>query len=59
MHSNQNDVRLNLLGGLSLSNEAHEVKWTNLYVRTTTKRGFARSSAADAIARIRRFEPAH
>lgn len=43
VHSNQNDVRLNLLGGLSLSNDAHEVKWTNLYVRSTTKE--ARSAA--------------
>ncbi|MBA4331117.1 MULTISPECIES: TonB-dependent receptor [Brevundimonas] len=35
--SNQNDIRLNFLGGLSLSNADHEVKWTNLYVRNTTK----------------------
>lgn len=41
--SNQNDIRLNLLGGLSFSNEDHEVKWTNLYVRSTTKE--ARSAA--------------
>src|SRR5690606_18571545 len=38
VESNQNDVRLNFLGGLSLTNDDHEVKWTNLYVRTTTKR---------------------
>lgn len=43
VESNQNDVRLNLLGGLSLTTDNHDVKWTNLYVRTTTKR--ARSSA--------------
>lgn len=43
VESNQNDVRLNFLGGLSLTNDDHEVKWTNLYVRTTTKR--ARTSA--------------
>lgn len=41
--SNQNDVRLNLLGGLSVSSDNHEVKWTNLYVRSTTKE--ARSAA--------------
>jgi len=43
VESNQNDVRLNFLGGLSLSNDDHEVKWTNLYVRNTTKE--ARSTA--------------
>ena len=43
VESNQNDVRLNFLGGLSLSTDDHEVKWTNLYVRNTTKE--ARSTA--------------
>ncbi|WP_292071176.1 TonB-dependent receptor domain-containing protein [Brevundimonas sp. UBA7534] len=43
VQSNQNDIRLNLLGGLSLSTDDHEVKWTNLYVRNTTKE--ARSTA--------------
>ncbi|WP_312137225.1 TonB-dependent receptor domain-containing protein [Brevundimonas sp.] len=43
VQSNQNDIRLNFLGGLSLSNENHEVKWTNMYVRSTTKE--ARSAA--------------
>lgn len=43
VESNQNDVRLNFLGGLSLSTDDHEVKWTNLYVRSTTKE--ARSAA--------------
>lgn len=37
VESNQNDVQLNFLGGLSLTNGDHEVKWTNLYVRNTTK----------------------
>ncbi|MDO9588740.1 MAG: TonB-dependent receptor [Brevundimonas sp.] len=41
--STQNDVQLNLLGGLSLSNPDHELKWTNFYVRGTTKE--ARTSA--------------
>lgn len=41
--SNQNDLQLNLLGGLSLTNPDHELKWTNLYVRSTTKE--ARTSA--------------
>lgn len=35
--SNQNDIRLNLLGGVSLTTPDHELKWTNLYVRSTTK----------------------
>jgi len=35
--SNQNDVQLNLLTGLSLTGENHELKWTNFYVRSTTK----------------------
>ncbi|MCS6627081.1 TonB-dependent receptor [Roseibacterium beibuensis] len=41
--SNQNDLQLNLLAGLSLTNPDHELKWTNLYVRSTTKE--ARTSA--------------
>ncbi|MBU1345995.1 MAG: TonB-dependent receptor [Alphaproteobacteria bacterium] len=40
--STQNDVQLNLLGGLSLSGADHEVKWTNLYVRNTTKEARSR-----------------
>jgi len=35
--SNQNDVQVNLLTSLSLTRQDHEVKWTNLYVRNTTK----------------------
>ncbi len=35
--STQNDVQLNLLGGLSMSTLDHEVRWTNFYVRNTTK----------------------
>lgn len=40
--STQNDIQLNFLGGLSLTNENNELKWTNFYVRNTTKE--ARSS---------------
>lgn len=40
--STQNDIQLNLLGVLSLSNQDHDLKWTNFYVRSTTKE--ARSS---------------
>ena len=43
VQSNQNDIRLNFLGGLSLSTDDHEVKWTNLYIRNTSKE--ARSTA--------------
>ena len=35
--SNQNDVQLNLLTSMSLTRQDHEVKWTNLYVRNTSK----------------------
>ena len=35
--STQNDIGLNFLGGLSLVNGDHEIKWTNLYVRNVTK----------------------
>lgn len=41
--STQNDVQLNLLTGISYAVPDHEVKWTNLYVRNTTKE--ARSEA--------------
>ncbi|ADL00001.1 TonB-dependent receptor domain-containing protein [Brevundimonas subvibrioides] len=40
--SNQNDVQLNLLGGLSLSGMNHELKWTNFFVRNTTKEARSR-----------------
>ena len=40
--STQNDVQLNLLGGLSLSGLDHELKWTNFYVRNTTKEARSR-----------------
>lgn len=35
--SNQNDIQLNLLTGLSLSTLDHELNWTNFFVRNTTK----------------------
>jgi TonB-dependent receptor len=41
--STQNDVQLNLLAGLSLTGESNTLKWTNFYVRNTTKA--ARSKA--------------
>lgn len=37
VYSTRNDVSLNFLGGLSWIDESNEVKWTNLYVRRTTK----------------------
>lgn len=53
--SNQNDVQLNLLGGLSLSGMDHEVKWTNFYVRNTTKEARSRVGPVfDAGGTIRR-----
>ena len=47
--STQNDVQINLLGGLSLSNPDHELRWTNFYVRNTTKE--ARISAGPDLSR--------
>jgi TonB-dependent receptor len=41
--STQNDVQLNLLAGLSLTGNMNTLKWTNFYVRNTTKA--ARSKA--------------
>jgi len=35
--STENDIGLNFLGGLSLGNEDHQLKWTNLFVRNVTK----------------------
>ncbi|HVL41474.1 MAG TPA: TonB-dependent receptor [Brevundimonas sp.] len=35
--STQNDLQLNFLGGLSLTNENNEFKWTNFFVRNVTK----------------------
>ncbi len=35
-------MQLNLLGGLSLSGQDHKIKWTNLYVRNTTKEARSR-----------------
>ena len=35
--SSQNDIQLNFLGGLSLTTDTTELKWTNFYVRNVTK----------------------
>ena len=40
--STENDIGLNFLGGLSLGNEDHQLKWTNLYVRNVTKEARSR-----------------
>lgn len=40
--SNQNDVNLNLMGSLNLETGTSDVKWTNLYVRSTTKEARSR-----------------
>ncbi len=42
VYSTQNDVGLNLLGGLSWVGETSDVKWTNLYIRRTTKEARSR-----------------
>lgn len=43
VQSTENDVGLNFLGGLSWIGESHELKWTNLYVRRTTKEARTRA----------------
>ncbi|MDI1282404.1 TonB-dependent receptor [Brevundimonas sp.] len=41
--STSNDIQLNFLGGLSISGENNELKWTNFYVRNTTKEARSRA----------------
>lgn len=41
--STQNDIGLNLLGGVSLEAGDHEVRWTNFYTRNTTKEARTRA----------------
>lgn len=45
--SNQNDIGLNFLGALSLTNENNELKWTNFYVRNVTKEARSRAGFND------------
>ncbi len=37
VRATRNDIGINLLGGLSWENDVNTLKWTNLYVRRTTK----------------------
>ena len=43
--STRNDVQLNFLGGLSIIGENNELKWTNFYVRNTTKEARSRAGS--------------
>ena len=43
--STSNDIQLNFLGGLSISGENNELKWTNFYVRNTTKEARSRAGS--------------
>lgn len=43
--STRNDLQLNVLGGLSLIGESNTLKWTNFYVRNTTKEARSRSGS--------------
>ena len=54
--SNQNDLSLNFLGGLSLINESNSVKWTNLYVRNVTKEARSEAGFDDASGGQRRTD---
>ncbi|WP_298161211.1 TonB-dependent receptor [Brevundimonas sp.] len=44
--SNQNDVQLNLLAGASLTGDMHTIKWTNFFVRNSTKEARTRTGPA-------------
>jgi len=54
--STQNDIGLNFLGGLSLVNGDHEIKWTNLYVRNVTKEARTQEGFDDAAGSTRRTD---
>jgi TonB-dependent receptor len=43
--STRNDVQLNVLGGLSITGESNTLKWTNFYVRNTTKEARSRAGS--------------
>lgn len=43
VESNQNDIQLNLLAGVSLIGDTSSLKWTNFIVRNTTKEARTRS----------------
>lgn len=45
VNSTSNDIQLNVLGGLSVTGEDYELKWTNFYVRNTTKEGRSRAGS--------------
>lgn len=54
--SNQNDLSLNLLGAVSLTGDAHTLKWTNLYVRNVTKEARSEAGFDDASGGQRRTD---
>lgn len=54
--SNQNDIGLNFLGGLSLTGDTSTLKWTNLYIRNVTKEARSEAGFDDASGGIRRTD---
>lgn len=54
--SNQNDLRLNFLGGLSLTGDTSQIKWTNLYIRNVTKEARSEAGFDDASGGQRRTD---
>ena len=54
--SNQNDIGLNFLGGLSLTGDTSTIKWTNLYIRNVTKEARSEAGFDDASGGIRRTD---
>jgi outer membrane receptor protein involved in Fe transport len=51
--SNQNDIKINALGSLSLTNENNELKWTNLYIRSVTKEARSTEGEQDSSGYLR------
>src|SRR5690606_9355210 len=54
--SNQNDITLNLLGSVSLTDATNSLTWTNLYVRNTTKEARSEAGFDDASGGQRRTD---
>lgn len=54
--STQNDIQLNGLVGLSLTGENHALRWTNLFVRNTTKEARTQAGFDDASGGLRRTD---
>ena len=54
--STQNDIKLNALAGFSLTGENHTLRWTNMFVRNTTKEARTQAGFDDASGGQRRTD---